>query len=32
MTATTVYYRYADGTGRFSMSRDVWDREYAAPQ
>jgi hypothetical protein len=29
MTATTVYYRYADGGGRFSMPRATWDRDYA---
>jgi hypothetical protein len=31
MTKTTVYYSYADGSGRFSMTREKWDRDYAAP-
>jgi hypothetical protein len=30
MTKTTVYYSYADGSGKFSMPRDTWAREYAS--
>jgi hypothetical protein len=30
MTKPTVYYSYADGSGRFSMPRDAWDASTRA--
>ena len=29
MTKYAVYYRYADGGGKFCMDRATWDRDYA---